>query len=219
MRSAHELFAAEAREATMNKPVNTTLMLDDLQAFCNAGDTRMGRPWSVGNHTVASNGWLLVRVSRLPDVSENNDAPDIRTLNFDTVSGIWHSIPPEATWPKDPPCKECGGVGTILIADCKECGGDGEVAWDSGYHEYFAECRTCGGEGAIKGKGDPHECDKCDGAGKRPATICIGRVCFSAKHLRLAMRLPNCEILIDAQRPKSPAKIRFAGGDGIIMPK
>lgn len=110
----------------------------DLQQFCaDSGDVRYNiiHPWSDGEYTYATNGHIIVRVGRLPDVEENTKAPDAATLfNKTAPPGAWLPVP-VAAMPPSFECKECHGTGIFEYAfegkeeveDCEWCGKTGRV--------------------------------------------------------------------------------------------
>ena len=83
----------------------------ELQAFCSDRDDiryYLQKPWSDGVYTYASNGHIIVRVARLPDVPEEPKAPNAATIeevmndSFNQFSGVrfartqpreWKDIP------------------------------------------------------------------------------------------------------------------------------
>lgn len=107
---------------------------DDLMKFCSKDEYRIGlaSPWSVGEHTVGTNGHLLIRVPRLPDVPESPDAPKIGRGVFPLVQPEqWYPIP-EFTLPgaAEEECGFCFGSGRYpekSAAKCPECDGTGKI--------------------------------------------------------------------------------------------
>jgi len=109
----------------------------DLQSFCSeADDIRwfLCKPWSAGEYTYASNGHIIIRVARLPDVPEQPKAPDAAKM-FAKIAPAsnWMPVPP-ATRPAPVMCPECDGTGIIEgegpdddSEDCEWCNHTGEV--------------------------------------------------------------------------------------------
>jgi len=114
----------------------------DLQAFCaDREDIRyyLRKPWSDGEYTYASNGHIIVRVSRLPDVAEEPKAPN--------AAGLIAKIAPASNWMPVPvavmppmiECDECHGTGLYIDPfdndptqqpspmDCEWCNHTGKV--------------------------------------------------------------------------------------------
>jgi len=122
---------------------------DDLKKFCaDANDIRahmMGRPWSRGEWTWATNGHILLRVSRQSDVAENDAAPDCAALLAKVPAAVnWIPVPECASLP-DIECDECGGTG---IATCPTCCND-------------SDCGNCDHTGMVRQRraveaGDAH---------------------------------------------------------------
>lgn len=80
------------------------------------------QPWTAGNFTYATNGWLIIRVPRLPDVLPNPAAPQgIDKSIFDENPHAPESLPvggfviPPLTGPGK--CQNCRGNGTHFCDD------------------------------------------------------------------------------------------------------
>lgn len=192
------------------------LTCDDLLKFCSDRRENLTAPWSAGDHTYATNGHVIVRVPRLPDVPENALAPKV-AANED------HAMFPyaePATWfplsdielPDAPKCHDCDGKGTH--PDCPECDGDGAITFSSSQHDYEVTCKSCDGDPK------PHSCDNCGGTGKderRFVRVSVGGACFQRHYLAMLKALPNCKIGPDVD-PLKQAPFVFDGGDGLLMP-
>jgi hypothetical protein len=112
---------------------------EDLSKFCrNDGFGRIDHPWSVGDKTYVTNGYVLLRLSRLKDVSENKDAPDASKLfeDFPFPSGPLHPIP-DLPEPEYEVCDVCDGTGRGATkggpSDCIGC--DGKARFET--FKYF----------------------------------------------------------------------------------
>ena len=93
-----------------------TLTKQDLMKFCSTDQSRVriGNPWSIGEYTVATNGHILIRIPRLPDVPENPKAPRIDKGVFPkSAPEVWYSIP-EFEVPKLIACQACLGRACLL---------------------------------------------------------------------------------------------------------
>lgn len=94
----------------------------DLKQFCaDKDDPRwfLHQPWSRGDFTYATNGHIIVRVPRLPDVPENVQAPNAQALMFKAAPAKdWMPVP-AATMPPDGICDQCDGTG--LDEDGEDC--------------------------------------------------------------------------------------------------
>ena len=110
-----------------------------LQQFCvdasNIRAHRMGRPWSRGKWTWATNGHVLLRMNRLSGVEENPKAPDAEGLFFRTdPASNWMPVP-VAVMPPMIDCDECDGTGVyedtfhgqVFSEDCERCNHTGKV--------------------------------------------------------------------------------------------
>ncbi len=193
---------------------------NDLQPFCSEDESRKGitQPWSEGEYSYATNGCILIRVPRLGDVPECDEAPknvDKMFASQESRMGPEHALA-ALTFTVDEPtqCPECKGKGKV--DNCPECYGTGEVHFGNLYNNYIVECASCGGGGI------PHDpkCQVCSGTGKlevvTPAKV--GEAWFNATYLQLLKTLPDCKIGAPFPTPISPAYFHFVGGDGLLMP-
>jgi hypothetical protein len=113
-------------------------------------------PFSLGDWTYSTDGFLCVRVPRRPDIPEL--AQDPRFPRFEAP--YWHLFPKKLfTAPILPPpilerhpCPHCDAEGRVC--DCPECHGNGEIAFHNGHHLYNGiECQTCEGGGYLPAAG------------------------------------------------------------------
>lgn len=164
----------------------------DLQKFCGREHERayLQKPWSRGEWTYATNGKLMVRIPRRPDVpaaDEQNPAAEKAEQLF-VESNPWECSPapkiklPE---PSDDECEECDGRGTAH--DCPTC-----------------QC----------------PCSFCIGGQRRPyhgVYVSIGEVDFKADDIALIVDLPALYLSNSLSR-EHPMAFRFNGGEGLLMP-
>lgn len=155
----------------------------DLNIFCYKGEyykEKYGVPWSEWLYSYASDGAILVRVGRLPDIAENKLAPSMvndERMNefFNKSADAWFQVP-DIT-PEKKICEDCHN--SHYARDCEECGGTGLV--------------------------------------DETLVVEIEEVFFNNKYLRMLLTLPDVKMaLID--KKGVPAKFRFNGGDGLLMP-
>lgn len=91
-----------------------------MQQFCIVGDFRsekLGKPWSAGEWTYASNGHIMVRVKRLSDVPENPEAPNAEAIFAKASDSVKWLPVRKVEIPPDIECDECNGTGKIRV-DC-----------------------------------------------------------------------------------------------------
>jgi hypothetical protein len=76
---------------------------------------------------------------------------------------------------------------------------------------------------AGHGRGHKHECagchckcEHCDGSGKIPPRVRIGKAVFSARYIEWIQALPEVEI--GKPKPPRPLPFQFEGGVGLLMP-
>ena len=190
---------------------------ETLQKFCDQGNTKMNAPFSYGGHTFATNGHIVVRVPRMPDVLEGGFLNEKAAEMFSTIPSDLSSMVslPEFSEEDIEACRRCNGTGETAV--CPECDGDGKITFSTRFNDYECECLSCHGYGEIRGKGQI--CGNCRGTGQEMSwkRIPLGNSGFSAGYLRLMREnLPNVQILANA--PASACYFRFDGGDGFLMP-
>jgi hypothetical protein len=167
--------------------------MENLKKFCSTDPTRpyIAEPFSFGEFTYATNGYVVVRVARVMDASEGREPMSAEVLSkalnpacapsFVSLAGI--VLPLDET----------------PAADCINCEGEGDV-----------ECDECG---------HSHKCEACKGVGFTGSrrSISVGGVLFDAKYIEQINELPRVEI--DAQPVDgAPMCFRFDGGIGALMP-
>jgi hypothetical protein len=108
----------------------------DLQSFCSTEKSRpyLMSPWSHGDFTYATNGHILIRVPRLPEIAENPKAPNAEKVLAMTASQSETTPLPSFEIPasKLSACRSCKGRGTEhdcpdCACECPECDGSGQV--------------------------------------------------------------------------------------------
>ena len=207
----------------------------DLAPFCAAGLDRykLAKPWSVGEHTFASDGHILIRLPRQEDVPEGEGVSLERICKvFEKEPSEWFPVGPLDVEPIV--CKSCQGKGRVF--ECPECGGEGEVCAATDYSEYDGiSCNSCGGDGQVcretwlammnkarrgeQVREEDANCEICHGTGKVwPDTgRAFGNAYFADHLLARFAGFPGVEIGPFGE--EEAARCRFDGGDGIIMPK
>lgn len=153
----------------------------DLNIFCSKAEhskSRFGVPWSEGAFSYASDGAILIRVCRLPDIPENKFAPSL--LNDKNITGVLNMV--VYTWFPVP--------------------------------DITPENKTCVCCGGMK----PY-CDECDWTGyiEKKTIVEIEGVFFNNKYFRTILTLTEAEMALIG-KAGAPAKFKFNGGDGLLMP-
>lgn len=208
----------------------------DIQKFCyepRDGRDELWQPFNQGGFTNASNGHLIIRV---PVMSEYQDQekPDLTKHDkwFSAEPEAWFKCP-EITEPELGLCQHCWGEIEMFV--CPECLGSGRIDFQTKYNDYVVECELCDESGQLR-KGEiealsnwhtelkkydkKEPCNNCGGTGKQAyihKDIEVGGLPFSDLYLSWLCQLPNCEIGPFGE--KEPARIRFDGGEGLIMPR
>lgn len=197
----------------------------DLKPFC-ASDyyhwTRLGRPWSAGSWTYATNGHIAIRVPRRADVAENPDAPEKIEDLFDRfVSESFRPLTARVPPADPPPCPECRGAGWVVR--CPDCNGEGGHDCNCEYCDHH--CDGCDGSGYRHGDtGTPQErriaCDECDGTGKVPDTRRVhfpGGLVLQARYVVMLQDLPG-PLEMGVGGGTGPQSFRGAGWTALISP-
>ena len=192
----------------------------DLQKFCSTDSIRINinKPFSKGEYTYATDGRIMVRVSKIEGIGEQEKSDKFKPVNpepiFAAVSAsVYISLPdiPELKYEK---CVKCDGTGEVKV--CPECDGYGVVYFNTRYNEYECYCESCGGMGSTTGSDET--CSKCFGTGKiykREWSIVAGQA-YDHRFLLLLKDLPNC--VIAETKDLKPGHFKFEGGDGLLMP-
>jgi hypothetical protein len=115
-----------------------TLTLRDLEPFCSTDPGRgiLRAPWSEDGFTYGTNGCILVRVDRLPDVAEPEHPPDTAQIFELTTGQDVAPLPPlKLPAPQACACRRCDGRGTqhdcpACDCECVACEGTGITSWE-----------------------------------------------------------------------------------------
>ena len=110
-----------------------TLTMRDLEPFCSTDPKRgiLRAPWSKDGFTYSANGYIIVRVTRLPDAAEPENPPGAAQI-FELTAG--QDVAPlpalELPAPRTRECQHCDGRGTqhdcpTCDCACASCGGTG----------------------------------------------------------------------------------------------
>lgn len=182
----------------------------DLQKFCCKDPLKkeaLAQPFTQDGITWATNGWMVIGVPALPEISENPNAPLISKVKPGQAPGQWYSVPVVDVHT----CRHCNGAVTGF--DCYECNGHGTVTLKNEYHEYSGiECESCDATGEVL------LCKYCSGTGvDSEVMVEIGPAVFKANALHTIKDLPGIQIAPTG--PTTPAYLRFDGGGvGFLMP-
>jgi hypothetical protein len=107
----------------------TTLTAESLKPFCSTDPARwyLCEPWSWDGFTYATNGHILVRVARLPDVAEQEGPPGIARI-LEMVTGQDTTPLPAIDFPTPGVkiCPDCDNCPRCRV-DCDTCDGEGTV--------------------------------------------------------------------------------------------
>lgn len=190
--------------------------LIDLQPFCSDASAKrphLEQPWSRDGFTYATDGRILLRVSREDyPAPENDKAPNTDVVGPYNHSELRYWIPvPELPEPEVRACTLCDGTGKTR--KCRECSGFGSCECDCG-HEH--DCGYCDGTG--RRNGEDEECECCE-AGKitTTQTVNVGPALANSEYLRKIRTLPEVAIALPVEE-YAPIAFRFEGGVGYLMP-
>ena len=171
-------------------------MIELLKKFCHDDATRtsIATPWSAGEHSFATNGHMIVRVSRLADVPEREDAPFLGKMFPYADPAEWFALADiKLPKPKTVDCSGCDGDGEIEHEECADCSGH--------------KCEECNGTGEVTPLDIP---------------VPVGNTHFQLGYLLTLKDLPNCKIGPGPASPLASllkeAPFQFDGGDGLLMP-
>lgn len=175
----------------------------DLQKFCDTSATRyhLEKPWSLGDYTYATDGKIGIRIARRSDVEECAAAPNIEKLFADAEARgpyVWVDVP---------------GV-TVEVVKCDDCEGRG---WWSERNGTRNTCENCDGEGAYKRR-EPVRFD-IDGVAVGLSNVYLELILQSLPGAKIGL-IKEAATTFDVSKPINgvPVKIKFDGGDGLLMP-
>jgi hypothetical protein len=160
----------------------------DLASFCGDPEKHLSAPFSLNEHTYASDGCIAVRVPRRPDVPENEKAPNAKAeaLPWDFSRVEFGPLPVLETLPNR--CTACHGRG--YKHECPDC---------------RCECESCGGSGkstpCVRVGNAVFAFEYIDRMGELPG-LEIGKPRLIRGKQKRARVLP----------------FRFKGGEGLLMP-
>jgi hypothetical protein len=165
---------------------------EELKAFCHPERYKLQTPFSEGDYTFATDGLMCVRVPRLEDVPERENAP------MNMLKNVFDPNPSQGAFV---PLGLYEIPGLKGNQRCEVCGGQGQHLCN--------KCETL------------HNCGKCDGqgeVGESPIAVTIGRHRVSHLLLNRIKALPAVWIAENANSDEQGLTFRFHGGDGIVMP-
>lgn len=183
----------------------------DLQKYCLIETADLCRPdvqtpYSRGEHSLATNGHIMVRVPRRADIHERDDAPRSQTVEAMIVVPAPQLLP-RFEIPAPDTCHICQGYRRVRphggICDgegCELCHYTGLWPDKDGTHEDRETCPKCSGRGTIWPK-NSHVLLSPDHA-------------IDPLYYTWLTELPGVEISLHAP---GHVTFRFAGGDGILM--
>jgi hypothetical protein len=183
--------------------------LEDFSPFCSGYNKKMEKPWSRGDFTYASDGFIVIRVPRredCPEIENPVNAEAIFNVTPEPVDGFI-ALPSIEKIGELKVCPKCKGK---ALEECPECDGEGELDIRSDFNTYTVECKSCGGEG--------DECAECHGAGniEPTPTVEIGGSMFTTPYIRALIALPGAQIAVNRDSRKA-SWIKFKGGDALLM--
>jgi hypothetical protein len=193
-------------------------LIEKLKKFC--GDSKynekIGTPWSAGEFTFATNGFILVRVPRLAEVPERQNVVSLKSVleQNPVPSDGWVDAPGVEDL-KIPACPRCKGKESNPTP-CEECDGTGAVDFDNRWNSYEFTCKSCDGDG------EHGSCKKCGGTGylidTEDSNIPIGGAEFKKIYiLDLTRAFGPLRVAPHIQEGKA-CWLSFAGGHALLMP-
>jgi hypothetical protein len=176
----------------MTTPYNEVTREVNLDFFCYDYDgTRpeLTKPFSIHDHSYATNGHWLVRVLRRLDVAETDNEK------------LRQSVPNVISAAGEPGDFRAVTISLPPTIACVECGGDGKEQHDCPCCE--CKCSVCDGAGV---------CSSDFGL-----SVGIGASSCQAAYIRHLLTLPNFRIAPRPEKGV-PLWFSFDGGDGLLMP-
>lgn len=164
----------------------------DLTPYCSTDEfrTHLKKPFSVGDFSYATNGHIMVRVPRQPDVPEQTKTgvdweKPLQGINEASFSPVVVGDLPAMPTVTEQECSECEGSGKAH--DCPDC--------------------NC-------------ECDFCDGTGSeridpKISTTIRGNT-YQLRYVLMMLALPGV-VVADRTEAEKPLFFKFDGGVGAIM--
>lgn len=184
-----------------------------VRLFCHPNREDIREPFSDDTFTYFTDGRIILRQSKMPEMTKPNPFASLKELPWDEVFTEW--IPLKCVEIKHKECQRCNGGGKV--SKCPECEGEGYVTLDTRYHSYESRCKTCEGEEVFPG--DDQKCDACYGSGLIPIDdkYKIGNVIINAKYIHVLGHLKNVELVVIGD-PLKPVPFRCDEGIGFVMP-
>jgi hypothetical protein len=195
----------------------------DLNSFCCKDETHrhynIDAPYSQGEWTYATDGKILIRVPRLPEIT-NEKGPKSEPLFNEAMLRpvtVWQSLPPFELGVEN--CEWCSGTGYMVecpkVLNAPKCA-NGESKECQIYNDDCLKSCLPTNKCAIP-------CEDCNGTGKvkDPGNIIMAgsvdeEVRVSAIYLDMIKDLPN--VMIAPYDWHSAIRFKFDGGEGLIMP-
>lgn len=174
----------------------------DITKFCDTSRERphFNRPFKIGAHTYASNGYCAIRLQLMDGIEPGTDAvARVAAILACADDPSIHYVPlPVFSLPlaSRPICGDCGGAG--YVRDCPDCDGQGHHECARASCTQTHDCPDCDGNGTVaadaaSGTG----CPECNGTGAKldsrrlvPADGCL----FQAWIWNLLASLPGIEV-------------------------
>ncbi len=175
-------------EAYMMDEIQFTL--EQIKEFCGNVHPSIREPWSRGEYSYSTNGHLIIRIPRHPNIEENPYAPDAEKLFMETGAPSEYVDIPLLPEPVISTCVVCGGAGKVITK-----------------HGTFIKCENCDNGNILdvqklQIQGGSFNVEYLRKLSKLPnCKISIGEA-------------GNSQIV----GREKPAWFEFSGGDGLLMP-
>lgn len=196
------------------------MKLEELQKFCSTEERHkqdgIDKPFTRGDWTYATEGHICIRIPCISEVINQSGPGNVEKLFADALGREtkWQPLPEfELEYVT---CSTCGGTGHVCLcplSDTEKCKwGDGIECRDydddclkgcNNKAKGAIQCEDCGGLGAI------------ELSGNHIIQGVTGPVRISAIFMDMIKDLPNVQI--SPYGEKIPIRIRFDGGEGLLM--
>jgi len=191
------------------------MTVEKLTKFCGGKeDPSISTPWSVGDKSYATNGYILVIMPRVAEIPERANAVNVaEVLNANPMPDEGWEKAPEIDGLDVPECPKCKGQ-IRPSWPCEECDGDGVVVLQNRWHSYEIECKSCGGYGERGG------CRECGGTGYMTdkARIHLAGAEFKTAQIRDLTRVFGPLQVAPPAAMGRCSWLRFDGGHALVMP-
>jgi len=196
-------------------PTGDSMTVEKLKKFCGYKESpTISTPWSAGDKSYATNGFILVIVPRVAEIPERTNTVNIaKVLDMNPMPDEGWEKAPGIDGLNVPECPKCKGKERPSEV-CEECDGSGVVDLSNEWHDYECECKSSHGDGEIGG------CRTCHGTGYLTDEA---RIHLAGAEFKTAQILDLTRVFgpLQVAPPSAVGRcswLRFDGGHALVMP-